>query len=437
MFPAILGIAVLAACYEAPELPDAEALLAPFDEPLTAASAPAPARPSLQIYIDGSRSMQGFVAVRNSNFQRRLDQLLDQAVAGGYDVSVLKFDQTVTPLPGTTSTGSILAPGFFVGDETSFPQLFDHVRKARKPGSIALVVTDLVQSSRTGEQRELSRGFQELAKDRPEVLLLALRSTFVGPYWPESTTEKDRIEVALRGHDVRSSRPFYLLVVADRAEDLPVLRRHLRLTADAGAPASWEIDASRPAIVIKGSRLDPSSDEATATWRELRESEELPPVGRSHRAAFWLTEVRAPSADAAPLRLRLIPDGEIGVRELAHLEVEAQRCRFDRSSSCATAEPIDLDHEILQPDDSGALVATYALARPPDGSWDLYRVRLLAGRANLDSPIDVSLWTTDDDSVVQNAARTYKLDLFVDTLINALRGQVALSEQFILLARGE
>ena len=148
--PTILPLAFLAcgSCTPPPPTPSVDALLAALSEPAAGREEPVPARPRLLIYLDASQSMQGFLNLPNSRYRRALDHLLDRSIAGGYDVTVHKFDRVVERLPATISVASIAQVGFFIGAETSFPALFQHIDRERKPGTIAVVVTDLVQSYR-------------------------------------------------------------------------------------------------------------------------------------------------------------------------------------------------------------------------------------------------------------------------------------------------
>jgi hypothetical protein len=436
----VLGAVAIAGCGGGPTLPpapDVPRILEAFGAPAGAALDPAGPRPPLQIYLDASGSMRGFLTLPQSRFRRALDQLLDRAVSGGYDVHVFRFDGEVSPLPASISTASLLSRDFFGAGETSFPTLFREIRKRRTPGSIAVVVTDLVQSGRTGEQRELSRAFQELAEDRPEVLLVAMRSAFVGRYWPEATPAADHLDFELRGADLRSSRPFYLLVLADRPEELHLLRRRLDLHVQPGSLA-WELDASRPAMIVEGAEFSPRPQGPEATvWQVARRQVVLPPLGRSYRDVCWLLEREPPRPGGAAIRLRYRVDGEIAVEDLRHVAVDVRYCRLGAEGGCATAEPIRVPVEVLRPDASGEVVVALALPRPTAGAWDAYHVRLLPGAANLVQPFDADLWTTDDDAQLVNQTRTYKLDLFAETLTNALREPVALAEHFILLGRGD
>lgn len=436
-FPLLLGFLASGSCTPPPPTPGFDALLAALAEPVAGGEEPvAAARPRLLIYLDASQSMQGFLNLPNSRFRRALDHLLDRSIAGGYDVTVFKFDRAVERLPPTASVASIARVGFFVGAETSFPALFQHIDRERKPGTIAVVVTDLVQSGTTGDQKALSEAFQRIVQRRPEVLLVALRSPFVGAYWPEFRPTA-RLQLDLRGQDARSSRPFYLLAIADRAEELEILRRHLDLTIDEESTSEWAIDASRPGVVVREVHFAPPADGPDAVvWQIHRRPEELPRAGRTPRKVFWLYEQKPPRNGSAPVRFRLATEGEIGVADLGDIVVQVRRCPAAGDGPCSEPETLALPVPV-QLTDARELLVSLPLPRPAPGAWEAYKVQILPGRANLSRPIDPELWTTDDDADPRNATRTYKLDLFVDTLVNTLREPVAFAEQYIFLGRGE
>lgn len=418
--------------------PEGRSLLSVLGEPNAPSASPAPpSRTPLHIYVDASMSIQGFVTTRQGRFVRTVEDVLDRSVSAGYERSVSKFGQSVIPVPGSVSISALLSPNFYSEGETSFPTLFCHVERNRKPGALTLVVTDLVQSGRSGEQRELSRSFLDLAKRRPEVVLLARRSPFVGRYWPESTAGARSFDLNHRGIGTNNSRPFYILAISDRAGDLDLLRRYLGLESDETDNLFWDLDASRPAGIVSEAVFAPRPQAVESkVWQVKKRPEVLPALGRSHRAVFWLFEKAPPPPAGAPVRFRLALDGALDVADPTRMTVEARRCKFVGLTPCQEPEKIEVPVTI-ELDGKGNLFASYSLPRPAAGSWEGYHLRLLPGRANLTRPKNVELWTTDDDSVPSNGTKTYKLDLFVDTLINALREPVPVAEQFVFLGRGE
>jgi hypothetical protein len=438
----LLGLLSLLAAYScgaSPQrTPTESALLSAMGEPLAQAATPStPNQTPLHFYLDGSMSMQGFVSTRQGRFVRTLEDVLDRSVSAGYARSVAKFGQSVIPVQGSVSISALLTPSFYTEGETSFPTLFRHVDRNRKAGALTLIVSDLVQSGRSGEQRELSRSFLELAKRRPEVVLLARRSPFVGRYWPESTVGARSFDLDHRGIGTTNSRPFYLLAIGDSAVDLDLLRRYLGLETDEADNLFWDLDASRPAGIVSEAVFAPRPQAAESkVWQVKKRPEVLPVLGRSHRAVFWLFEKAPPPPAGAPVRFRLALDGALDVADPTRMTVEARRCKFVGLTPCQEPEKIEVPVTI-ELDGKGNLFASYSLPRPAAGSWEGYHLRLLPGRANLTRPKNVALWTTDDDSVPSNGTKTYKLDLFVDTLINALREPVPVAEQFVFLGRGE
>jgi hypothetical protein len=417
-------------------VPKLESLLAAANESFEAAPGGAEGRKKLHVYIDASESMRGFVTSPNSRYRRALDQLLDRTIAGGYEVSLYRFDTQVATLPASYSAGSLNSPDFFTGSETSFPRLFERLKAQRKPGEIAVILTDLVQSGRTGEQRELSRAFQEAAAQRPEVSLLGLRSAFIGSYWPESTPDRDRLDVDFRTEDPGKSRPFYLLFIADSQSDLEVLSRRLELDPEIEARHKWQLDASRPAALVSQTDFINAKNFDPGEWRRLREPRELEPKGRTYRKAFWLFAEKLPKDSGRPARFELRSDKHTtDLANIERVELEVRRCSFERGRPVGKLEVVRLNARFSR--DAEKISMEIDFPAPKPNSWEGYQIRLLPGAANLHRPIELELWSTDTDSNPKEAHRTYKLDLFVDTMVRALREPVPFSEFYVFLGRGE
>lgn len=392
--------------------------------------------PVLRVYVDASGSMAGFLAAPHNQFRRTIDQLLDRSMASGYDVSVFKFGSGVTPLPDTTSVAALTARGFFDEDETSFPDLLRAIDEARDEGGVSVVVTDLVQSGRTGEQRELSRAFHELAAQPFEVLLVAQRSSFRGFYWPESTVESDRIRLDLGGIAREESRPFYLLLIADERRELESFHRRLEIpTEGVEAGLSWTLDAARPAIALGEPRFAPASSEVGEGWQVAKRQDELYLDAEREASVFWLSESGRVLPKGHSVRLAYQTTGSSSLADLGRVAATAERCDFTFDSRCRAPEAALVSVGALRDKDTGQVLVDYRLPRPEVGTWTAYHVRLYPGEANLRRSMMVDLWTTDDDSAVGQGTRTYKLELFVDTLLAALREQTPLAEHVLVLGR--
>lgn len=393
-----------------------------------------PSRP-LHLYIDSSQSMRGFVANADSGYRNAIDFLLDRSATAGYPLEVFRFADGIAPL-GNVAASAVLEPSFYSGAETSFPNLLAHIGEDERSGAISVIVSDLVQSGRTGDQRALVLAFQEVAKRGRQVVLLAFRSSFTGTYFVESRRQgrPKSLTLNLDGRTADRSRPFYMILIADRGTDLAEVRRYLLPDIQ----GNQEFDASSPALTVEGVEYVPPDLGTMSLWNVYRVAESLPGVV-GHRATLSFMEIGNPTAETSPVRLGLKipasgPQSNRLLRSPRDLEFLAERRSF-REGRWTKLQEVDLSPEALFR--SADLGLTYQVPRPAVSSWDVYRVRISPGPGNLRLPAWVEDWTTPDDSLEMWGNRTLKLDLFIEAMNRSIKEKVPLSDQFILFGRGE
>jgi hypothetical protein len=421
-----------------PSPPDNDKVVRRFD----AASAPTPGQTAgtepqrrILLYVDSSASMKGFVAQPPSTYWDALNFLLDRISTARYDLSVHRFSEEVGNL-GNTSAASILTPSFYSGKETAFPRLFEHIERETREGDIAVVVSDLVQSGRTGDQRALVSAFQNLTRKKPSVLLLAFRSAFQGTYFVEGRKILGpQIQLNLDGSAPDRARPFYVLLIAGSAAGLDEARN--LLLPDIGAAEQFE--ASKPALSLSNVQFLPPNSEETPVWNVFKPAQKLPLRSGASVEVLSFLEISPPATQPTPLRLQIQCAGECAtgaLRTPQRLLFQTERSALKEGKWTAVT-PADSRPEALFSPDRKHLTVDYAFARPKAFSWDVYRVRILPGVANLRAPLWVDEWTTSEDGTPRLAQRTFKLDLFVEAMIRSIQEQVPLSEHYLLLGRGE
>ena len=420
-----------------PPVPTTEAVLQVCQDEAQSVVKPAGEFRRLDLYVDSSGSMKGFVGRANSDYSRALMSLLERAATAGYDLSVFSFaDRLSNPL-GNVGAATILKTNFYSGKETSFPHLFERITREYNKGAISVVVSDLVQSGRTGDQRSLILGFQELARNHPQVLLLALRSSFEGLYFVEGARAGTSQLLSLDGTAVEKSRPFYALVIAPTRNDLDEARRFLLPSLQ----GYEEFDASSPGLKLTDVEYSPSEG-SIPVWNTYNPVEPLPAgLLSSPRALLSFLEITPPAGAKSPLRLRFsFEDSKDyrshGLWSLRDLSFKVHR-RSLRSGKWTQAVDAEIHPEALLSADGKFLNINYTFPRPDTSSWDLYHVRLMPGAGNLRLPSWVEEWTTPDDSLPIWGNRTFKLELFIEALTRSLREQVPVSEHYLLLGRGE
>lgn len=224
----------------------------------------------VRLYLDGSRSMQGFAA-QGGTFSAVLAALRPVLLD-------LEIDRSSVALVGG-SLGSFVRegnlerfdePGHFLLDETNLAAVLDEeLRRAATPG-LAMVITDGVMSLRADAGEELvdcQRGsdvhclsvkVRKLVEKGRGFWIVGLRSRFHGVLFSE-TLKPGGGSLGVRE---LPDRPFYLWVMASN----PVLGRRLvdRLFARLGAPGkagfALELAPGRLPLLVPRSEQAPASD---------------------------------------------------------------------------------------------------------------------------------------------------------------------------------
>ncbi len=393
----------------------------------------------MHVYVDSSMSMRGFVASPGARYFETLDRLLDDAQSAGFSLAIDSFAGSVQEL-GPIKTSRLLEPTFYSGVETSFPRLFQHVARERGHGTISVIVTDLVQSGTTGDQRALLASIQEVTRSNPEIKLLAFRSAFHGTYYVEGRkTGRNKLELTLEGGSRENSRPFFILIIADSPQDIETVRQYLQPEVDllTGEKLPLELNATGPALKVE--KVEPGPPSTPVIWNVFEAAREMTDV--RHRVSPFLlsfSEIAPPAAETTSLRLTLktkrsSEDGDL--RSPEGLRVEVRRCSF-KAHRATVAEPVDIPWEAVMPSRDHIEMA-YTLPRPKPHSWDAYQIRISPGPGNLRPPDWALEWSTIDDSIEKNGSRTLKLDVFIDTIIRSIKEKIPFSESYILLGRGD
>jgi hypothetical protein len=401
----------------------------------------------LHIYIDSSKSMRGFAASPDAKYVEVLDRLLDDASSAGFQVATHSFSENVEVM-NNSGSAVFLDPTFYRGLETSFPKLFRHVANERGQGTISIIVSDMVQSGKSGDQRALLGSLQEVTQSKPELQLLAFRSSFKGTYYIEGRRmARPHLELSLDGTSRENSRPFYVLIIADNREDLAAVRQYLQPQMDrvTGEQLPLELNASRPALTVESIELPPTSSEAPVVWHAFEPSRWISAQGRKSppRLVLSFLEVRPPIAEPVNLRLRIKvkhPPKEALIRSAEALRFDMRACSFTaRRPSKVVPVSLPWEASLSREDRQGTsyLDVSYQFSRPQPQTWDAYHIQIIPGPGNLQPPVWVLDWSTIDDSPVKNGHRTLKLDVFIDTILRSIKEEVPFSETYIVLGRGD
>lgn len=257
--------ALLISCSDPPAPTQAEIEQTFQAEPIGQGQPAASSNADLDVYIDGSQSMQGFTKNSETNFTRKVRQILDQSNSG-LKTEVVKFSTKMEPIPDY-KIQQIISPEFYKGLDTPLRTVLDGI--ASKSNRMALVISDMVQSDVNSDEVALSRSLTALTQKQLQIDLLAFRSAFNGDYYIESLPKIHGKQQTLELHRSESlpdaGRPFYVLAVApDRGAlerlkrlalrkmeaaknfspaDSPISVQDLTYSPAAGKPVNWVVQS--------------------------------------------------------------------------------------------------------------------------------------------------------------------------------------------------
>uniref|UniRef100_A0A372IJJ9 Uncharacterized protein n=2 Tax=Paracidobacterium acidisoli TaxID=2303751 RepID=A0A372IJJ9_9BACT len=401
----------MVACDSLPDPPPDTAIasrLKAFDPP-AAAGTPAG---DLDIYLDGSQSMQGFTADKDSNFCALIKEIMLNAETARFRLTSYSFSTTTRTLDHPP-LAQLESAGFYTGSDTPLAKLLETI--GQQPQHTAVIVSDLVQSEPGRDNQALVSALAALGGSRV-MDLLAYRSSFSGSYDPENKYAAHAGLVRLNQSQKipGQGRPFYLLILAPNAASLARVKKDLLRDEPASSP-SEEFDAAQPPFRIVGVSLNHRAA-ASSSWQEYAPLVSEPANG--FRTTFlWTGNDASPGMSALPLSIQM--EAIAPVRRLESLDLEGTSGQWTAgafSGGVATGAPaLDAGGQASQ---GHPLNLTVNL--PAKDSWRVYRIEVNPGEANLDLPPWVRNWTTDDDSTPALGNRTYQLDWLVRAMVNAV-----------------
>lgn len=426
---------VLTGCDRLPQPPTRDAVFAAFGIKKTTGSdvkvVSPTSLPPLNLYIDDSESMKGFVTDGGSTYEQVLRRILEKAATARYALNTYKFSSKVTPL-GEVLSSHLVSPSFYSGAHTPLAALLNGI--ANDTTQLSVVVSDLVQSEKEADQVSLVKAFQKAAAKRPEVLLMAFRSSFHGRYFIE-TPPNGWFDLDPRKDKSGQGRPFYLLVVAPSKKAIRQLDQYV--LSELGEDESFR--ATEATLVVNNVKFAPPEQASQAVWHQYSQQEELTGLPDSPYSAviWWFYEPKAPQGKVSQLRLRFTAQNLDCVRSVADFGYRVERITFRQGNFEKPTIISDLQPTAEKEKGGSVFTVTYPFPRPSPHTWDAYRIRMKPGEGNPTGPDWVSKWSTNDDRSESNANRTLHIDLLVEAMVRAITENMVFSDQFILLGRGD
>ena len=410
--------------------PDRAAVNKAF-QPVVDVGPPAPTR-DLDVYIDGSESMKGFLAIPDSRFPAVVRHVLDHASTANYKLARYKFSSAINSVD-SLKTSDILAEGFFNGADTPLSGLLTRI--GEHPDRISVVISDLVLSDVGAEQKDLVAALSRLAAKHMEMRLLAFRSNFIGDYYPENRPNGPRVQkfhLEAKEGLPNTGRPFYLFVLAPDRGSLDLLQNYILQSASAPqtfspteAPFAIEKIEFRPAVP------------AEAIWNPFSRAEVITAGSGAVRQYGSFREYKAPKDKESPLRLQLSGALRTPFESLQRIHFRVRRAAYRAGRFPEPPAEVELPVTFEGGPTQSALSmkATYALRRPEAGGWDVYEIRMSAGEGNLACPQWVKNWSTEADDKPTNGNRTFQLALLVESMIRSITEANVFCEQYISVGR--
>jgi len=418
--------AAAVSCNSVTAPPSESAVAREFKLPATSDSGGA-AVDNLDIYIDGSQSMQGFTAIRQSNFCTMIGEIMLQAEAAQFHLTTYKFASEITKLDNP-SLNQLQSPDFYRGHDTRLAELLRVI--GSRPQDSAVIISDLVQSEPGSDSQALVEELAAIGASTRQMDLIAYRSSFDGTYDPEYKSSdhpgKLRLKVSQQVPD--QGRPYYLLVIAPNTASLEKIKDHLL----AHRPPLREFDATQVPIKIDSITLNGTSP-GVASWALYSRFSPVNDGTDAFATGFlWQGADSSPATVDLPVTMQV--SSQTPIRQPDRLDLRVDQADWNGNSFGQPRQvAIPLGGSII---DGEHLQLTLTLDKPAKGTWSTYFIRIGSGDGNLDIPQWISAWSTDDDSTLSDGNRTYELRLLALAMVNAISEREESGEWILKIGRG-
>ena len=431
----VLSLVTLAAafgvgCGTRMQAPDDLAIEESF-RPFYGVQPEAQATSDLDIYVDGSMSMRGFVSAQNSNYSQMIREVLQSATAAQFNLNIYKFTSTVTAVTHLPM-GQLQTPGFYDGRDTPLAALLN--RLADYPSHTAIIISDLVQSEGGVDSLGLVKSLSQLAGRRLQMRLLGYRSSFDGDYYPESRAGglgQRAFRLTMSQGLPGSGRPFYLFVVAPNGESMKRVDNYVLNRF----PAVQTFNPTGPPVSVDNVELQPQGIKEPQWSLYSRLARRETATARRFDSAFVLTTRTPETTVTLPLTFQV--QVNVPLRQPGRLSFEAVRATWSRKTGLG--KPAQVEIPVAGELDKGGqrIRLRLAVRKPDPRGWDVYYLKMRAGEANLSVPEWVMDWNTENDAVATNGNRTFLLKLLVQAMANGITERVVFCEYMLKVGKGD
>jgi hypothetical protein len=427
----VVGAAIGCGNRRSDKPPDVDRILAAFDScrpPSATASGPLPA---MEIVIDDSESMRGFVDASNSAYRRLIRKLLEKSVAAGYAVGVEGFADLHHDGRLGNPLSSVLSASFYRRADTPLSALFNQITAAND-GKIYIVVSDMVQSETGRDSLALTGAFRKMVGVTPAITLYGFRSAFRGKYFVETPPKSiETVNMIDEG-----GKPFYMLVLAPSLERLQQFERYAGIgPLTSGSEYGVQMQTFYPSetpIELRGVAFVPPGKSMKSAWNGFNPVDQRCNGGYVQTYAF--KEADSPSGKRQELVFSMLANARQPVILPSRYSVEISKANL--SSKVSTVVPArTASVEVNGKLGEASAVLTYRFVKPDADTWDLYRIRFRAGAGNLGLPPWVQDWSTSDDH--NDPQRTLNLATVIEAMVRSSSENVVFFDHIIELHGGK
>lgn len=394
-------------------------------------------RREIEIYVDGSGSMKGFVNEQGNTIFSRLMRDLASFYLPEYGVSFFKFG-TGEPQELSLRRFWQMSTNQNLFDQTT-TRLDSTIRsflKEENPASAYLVITDGVQASPIGcDYPSFVNPINQWIGEKNHIFhIYAFRGDFNGIIYSANTGNHFHYESD--PHNSASFRPFYVYAfILDRNLEERIIARIQNIIQDLGVESHFLNFSDQ---IIKKRELDfelpvklQRKDKNKTSFRKYYTKEVM---GKTVKFLRWLDKEKG--LDEGYLTVKFGLDLTDFAREISQdlnrkviRDVKIWHWERERSVTEKPKEGTKIDYtwvsqeipnadEYLSKIEFPQLGPTLRFQRMSEAGWYAYYIRLLPANNAFRVPDWVGDWSTMDDGTSENANRTLNFTNIVSSILN-------------------
>lgn len=379
--------------------------------------------PPIDVLIDSSRSMKGFLhAERGGRYRKIIEKLIDTV---GHEVT---FRRLSSPYAAPIRQDrSVYDPELYSTNDTPLDKAFDFARD--RPDSITVLISDLEHSTTTGDLREASRALAVAITTKKYAALVGIRSAFSEQESPSCSPNCQ----------TQRRRYFYVLALSKTPG---ALQRFVRMTGidqfafdDAGAAVHGAplFFSDRPAVEITSIEIE--GDRNRGPWDEYRDT-----------ARVACAETRIDRLQSSVTYRDVWPRHPLALRVGFRVHSPIQNFSWTAPKIEKIVRPVwrtprSITTDVVTHFAKGEAFASgapqsirieYSFQQPTPTTWDVYRIWFSSDPDNFEVPKWVAKW---NEQVPASEDATPAVAALVRVMVRDVTQKIPLLEHFIAIGR--